>query len=468
MGFVNRAQELATLEDWYEQPGARMGIVWGRRRVGKTHLLAHWARDKRAVLHAARNRPSAEELTALSVAAAPVLNLPLRDLKSRPFTDWDEAFETFAMAAADEPLVVVIDEFPELLPAHPGFESALRAIWERIGDRKLRLILCGSAVRAMEALQEERAPLFGRATLRMQLQPFAPYEAAQMLSGLPAVERARAWAVCGGSPFYLSLWDDGVSTEDNLFKLFGSEQGLLLNEGQLILATEDFAGGRRERLPEQVLRAIAAGRTRYGEIKQVIGVEPARPLTALQDLRLVERVLPVAGNVAHRAAYYRILDNFLAFWLAVVEAHRPMINRRLGRAIAPVLLRQLDHFMGERWEEAFRAHLVRALADDERVQPMVVLGRYWKQRVAPGEDPCELDAVGLTGIERRLSLAGEAKWARSEDGRRVLRTLRRKVATSGLLRDTDPDPLYAICAREEVTGELPAETLVITAEDIFG
>jgi hypothetical protein len=468
MGFVNRAEELAALDKWYEKPGPRMGVIWGRRRVGKTYLLAHWAKGKRAVLHTARNRPPAHELAALSAAAAPVLNLPLRDLKTRPFANWDEALETFATAAADEPLVVVIDEFPELLPAHPGFESALRAIWEHMGERKLRLILCGSAVRAMEALQEERAPLFGRATLRMQLRPFAPYEAAQMLPGLPPVERARAWGVCGGSPFYLSTWNDSASTEENLFELFGSEQGLLLSEGQLILATEDFAGGRRERLPEQVLRAVADGRTRYGEIKQVLGVEPARPLAALQELQLIERVLPVTGSVDHRLAYYRVADNFLAFWLAVVEPHRPMISQRLGRAVAPVLLRQLDHFMGERWEEAFRAHLVRALADDERVQPMVALGRYWKQRVPRGEDPCEMDAVGLTGIERRLSLAGEAKWASSEDGRRVLRTLQRKVVTSGLLRDADPDPLYAICAREEVTGDLPAETLVVTAEDIFG
>jgi hypothetical protein len=468
MGFVNRASELAALDRWYEGPGARMGVVWGRRRVGKTYLLAQWAKDKRAVLHTARNRPPAQELAALSAASEAVLNLPLRSLTARPFADWDEAFETFAMAATDEPLIVVIDELPELLPANPGFESALRAIWEGIGDRRLRLVLCGSAVRTMEALQEERAPLFGRATLRMLVRPFAPYEAAKMLPGLAPVERARAWGVCGGSPFYLSLWDDSRPAEANLFELFGSEQGILLNEGQLILATEDFAGGRRERLPEQVLRAIAAGRTRYGEIKQLLGVDPTRTLAALQDLDLIERVLPVGGRVDPRLGHYRVADNFLAFWLSVVERHRPMIAQRLGRSIAPVLLSQLDHFMGERWEEAFRAHLVRALATDPRVQPMVAMGRFWRQRVAPGEDPCEIDAVAFTDVERRLSLAGEAKWARSEDGRRVLRTLQRKVVESGLLGRDQPDPVYAVCAREEVVGDLPPETLVVTAADIFG
>jgi hypothetical protein len=40
--------------------------------------------------------------------------------------------------------------------------------------------------------------------------------------------------------------------------------------------------------------------------------------------------------------------------------------------------------------------------------------------------------------------------------------------TTGLLRAADPDPLYAICAREEVTGDLTADTLVVTAGDVFG
>jgi hypothetical protein len=468
VGFVNREQELAMLDAWFAQPGSRLGIVWGRRRVGKTYLLSHWAKRKRVILHIARNRPPAEELVEVSRVSAPVLSLPLRDLNTRPFTSWDDAFETFATAAEREPLIVVIDEFPELLAANPGIESAFRAIWERIGDRMLRLVLCGSAVRTMEALQQERAPLFGRATLRLQVRPFAPYEAARMLAGLAPAERARAWGVCGGSPFYLALWNTELTVRENLTVLFGTEQGLLINEGQLILSTEEFAGGRRERIPEQVLRAIASGRTRFSEIKQVLGTDPTRALVALQELDLIERVLPVAGKIDPRRAYYQVADNFLAFWLALVEPHRPAISRGLGRSVTTILEQQLDDFMGDRWEEAFRAHLVRALAGDERVQPIVALGRFWKQRVAKGEDPCEIDAVVLSGRERRLTLAGEAKWARTEDGPRMLRTLQRKVLASGLIAHDDPDPRFALCARERVTGDVPADALIVTAADVFG
>ena len=236
--FVNRVKELSLLDEWFGRPGPQLGVVWGRRRVGKSHLLAHWAAGKRAVYHVSRNRAPDQELAALSATAAPVLALANRDLASRPFRDWDEAFELFRQTASEAPLVVILDEFPELIKSDLRIESALRAIWEGMGDHLVRLVLCGSAVRTMEALQEERAPLYGRATLRLQVRPFLPNEAALMLPGLAPAERARAWGVCGGIPFYLDLWDQLSSFRDNLARLVTNEHGLLLNEGQLILATE--------------------------------------------------------------------------------------------------------------------------------------------------------------------------------------------------------------------------------------
>lgn len=74
----------------------------------------------------------------------------------------------------------------------------------------------------------------------------------------------------------------------------------------------------------------------------------------------------------------------------------------------------------------------------------------------------------LTGPSGRLTLAGEVKWSRSEDGGRLVRALRRKVAASDLLGRDDPDPVLAVCAREAVTGELPPGTMVVTAQEIFG
>jgi AAA+ ATPase superfamily predicted ATPase len=205
--FVNRVEELAALDAWSRKSGSAMAVVWGRRRVGKSQLLRHWSKDKRAFMHVARNSALADELVEFSRSVQAVIKGTRRDLNARPFTDWDDMFDFLAEVSAREPLVFIIDEFPELLKSSPGLESTLRSIWDRIeGMCKLRLILCGSAVRAMEALQAQDAALFNRMTLRLQIHPFHPSEVAQMLPRTSALERAAAWGVCGGMPFYLSAW----------------------------------------------------------------------------------------------------------------------------------------------------------------------------------------------------------------------------------------------------------------------
>lgn len=465
--FVNRAHELAALDAWWQRPGAQLGIVWGRRRVGKSWLLSHWAKDRRAIFHVARNRSVEQELAALSRAAAEVVQPRRRNLTERPFVDWDDAFDVLATAAQRERLLVIIDEVPELFDADPRLPSTLRALWDSVQDSKLRLVLAGSAVRTMERMQQERAPLYGRATLRLLVAPFEPNEAALMLPRLSPSERARAWGVCGGVPYYLSLWDQDANFASNLGRLVCSPQGPLLTEGDLVLATEDFAGGRRERLPAQVLRTIATGGTRFSEIKSQLGAEPTRALTALQELRLVDRVTPVGSNPAGRLATYRIADNFLAFWLQVVERHRPSIERGLGLGVRDVMIEQYDDYMGYRWEDAFRSYLRRAFADDPRTKPLVELGPYWKVRRAVDEDPVEIDAVGLTGRGRVLTLAGEAKWSRSADAARLARTLMRKVDQSGL--PSADDMVLVVCARERLD-RMPSGSSVmpVTAADIFG
>jgi AAA+ ATPase superfamily predicted ATPase len=431
--------------------------VWGRRRVGKTALLSAFADEHRTVFHTGAGRPARDELRIFGRSVEAACGKISRDPGRRPFADWDDALEGLAQCAIEEPLLLVLDEFPELLNASPELPGVLRAFWDRAREHtRLRILLCGSAVRTMQAIQEERAPLYGRIDLTLPLHPFTPHETAKMLPKLSAPDRALVWGILGGVPLYLTWWDQARGVRDNLARLICRPGGQLLDEGQLVLATEAEAGD----LDQLALRAIAAGATKHSEIQRAIRAEPTRTLQRLIELRLIERVEPVTQAGARtRRRSYRIADNFLAFWLGSVEPYRAEIERGLGRSILTPLTERLDDHMGGRWEEAFRAHL-RRLATTGSLPPDIVrIGPFWSER-----PPVEIDAVALAGRREHAVLIGEAKWARGADAARIVHELEHKASA---LPSLAPDVRYAVCAREQLPHSPPG-TLTITAADIFG
>lgn len=456
MGFVGREGELDALRDWWEHASDRPALVWGRRRVGKTALIERFASTlPRVVFHTGVGDPMTGELAILSAEVRGTGAGGLRDLEANPYRDWRDALDHLADLAASEPILLVLDEFPELLHESPSLPGVLRAFLDRTrGRTQLRILICGSAVRTMWSVQESRAPLYGRFNLTLPVFPFRPHEAAAMLPALSPEDRALAYGLVGGMPLYLTWWRQDAPVQENLFRLIGAPGAPLLTEGRLIMESEtgSATGGA-------ILHAIASGATRYNEIQDLVGTDPARQLDRLVEARLVERLAPVDEDQAKsRRKIYRIADNFLAFYLGPVRRHRTEIERGYGQRVMPALHQELDNHLGAPYEEAFRECLWRQAGTFG--DHVVAIGPWWR---SGGQD--QIDAVVLAQPElTRVPIAvGESKWSRTVSAPRIKAKLAAKAAA---LTESVDELRYIICARSAVTQADP-ETTVITAADIF-
>ena len=276
-----------------------------------------------------------------------------------------------------------------------------------------------------------------------------------MLRKLRPPDRALVWGILGGIPLYLTWWDQQRSARENLARLVCRPGGRLLDEGRLVLATDAGTG----ELGQLVLRAIAAGRTKHGEIEQAVRAEPARTLDRLMQLRLIERDRSGhRGRLAHTPAqlpYRGQLSRVLAGHRRALQSG-DRTRSRAEHPHAPDAAARRSH--GRRWEEAFRSHLRRLAAGGELVPDVVRIGPFWSEHPA-----VEIDAVALAGRREEAVLLGEAKWTRSADAGRLVHELEGKASA---LPQIAAELHYAVCARERLTKASPG-ILALTASDIF-
>jgi AAA+ ATPase superfamily predicted ATPase len=416
--LIGRDGELADLHSAWQraQSGApQLAMVWGRRRVGKTFMLTHFAEGKRTVYFTATRQDSAErQLFRLTERIREQLGGAVDDLLAGPFRDWEAALRFLVRLAETEPLLVVIDEAPRLLSSQHDFADLVSAVWEnRVRGQRLMLVLTGSAVSVMEQMLGAQGGLHRRAALECRLDPFSAPEARSFLPSIPAADFITAYSVCGGYPLHLDKWEEARSVEDNLRRLAYEPAGILVRDAMDILGEDlDWRGGY-----ERVLTAIGYGARRRSRIAGRAQQRIDYTLERLRRAGYVRRVVPVGRTTAD--PLYEIADTYLAFWFGVLRDDVDLIEGGQGGAVRRRTEQRLQQHIGRVFESACREHATR-LVRDRLLPPDMAIGRWWEHETA------EIDVLGLIGD--KTALLGECRWQATPLTGRDLTELHRKTA----------------------------------------
>lgn len=428
--FVDRQKELAFFDHILtrKRPGpAQLILLYGRRRVGKTALLRYWLaeNDVPYTYWTAEKEPSGLQRRKLY---ARIQDIPIR--QAPILGSWTELWNAAANILGPQRHILVLDELPYAAETDPAMLSALQHAWDRhFQQSKLVIVLCGSQIKAMEALQFHQSPLFGRLTGQWHLQPLSFSTLPEFFPDWSAEERVAVYAIVGGVPAYLNWLDPDLSLVDNIRQVILAEGGMFLAEPTFLLYDEV----REPQSYLAVLKAIGLGNHALRDISNhtlIATSHLSAHLSRLQELKMVERRLPATipppKRRRSRKGRYHLQDPFFRFYFRFIAPFYDYLPFDTDVVLDKVK-QELRAFVGQTTFEELAQQWVRQQGKAGQLSFIPdSVGSHWSRRV-------QVDVVAVNWQEHQV-LLGECKWGGGTVNRKVIRELIERK-TPRLLRD---------------------------------
>ena len=401
-----------------------MLIVYGRRRVGKTRLLTHWLQTDsipNALYWVAQPSSAAAQLRQFSQALYRFENPEGTMLTTFSYQSWEQALEQVTRLAKTKRFTLIIDEFTYLLARKPELAGIFQNMWDhQLKQRNLMLILSGSHLGMMKKhILSYQAPLYGRATAQLHLQPLPFGMTKQYFPNYDAAERVAIYALFGGIPAYWERLDETLSISENIRLQLLTPNNLMQSEPRLLL--QDFV-----REPDNyisIFNAIANGYRTQKEIKTFTGLVQehiSSYLNVLDGAGFIERRVPITAGVRSRQSRYHIVDPYLRFYYRFLASRQTQLALGVQEPVLAEIKRHLLDFIGTHtWEEICREWVLRAGAVGKLPFLVDQVGSYWDKTV-------QVDVAGINKMEKTL-IMGECKWSPKQMGADVIKTLHRKT-----------------------------------------
>ena len=460
MDFVGRKTELNLLDDLYQRQGAQFLVLYGRRRIGKTRLLIQWLSglEGRYFYWMATQTSTTNQLRSFSQAWFQFLHPNAQVEPTFSYASWEAALDEMRRASAQERLVVVLDEFTYVMQANPEVPSIIQRAWDHQlkENSKLVLILTGSLAGMIQRhVLDYQAPLYGRATARIRLQSLPFGTLAELLPRYRPDQRVTIYAITGGVPAYIELFDDRLTITENLRQRIITPANVMLGDAVFML---------HEQLHEPrnyiaIIEAIAAGNRSLSNIARMAGIERTnivKYLRVLQELGYVKRQVPVTVRRPERSrkGRYVITDPYLRFYFRFLAPNLSFIERGMVQQAVNLMQDHLMDFIGTHTFEELCQDWVATQADlgalpflPERI------GSIWSPQA-------QVDVAAINWRMKEI-LLGECKWSADRVGRGVIRTLKSKAAT--VLPPGDWAVHYVFFSRSGFSASAQAEAMTIKA-----
>ncbi len=407
--FVGRHDELALLDELWRTQKANLLILYGRRRVGKTRLLTYWLKRRagHGLYWVAEPTAAFDQLRSFSQA---IYNFSTpKGIPAAPqeftYASWEQAFQHVAAIAQTQRFALFIDEFTYMIEAQNDIAGTLQKVWDHIlQNSNILLVLSGSQMGLMQKqVLSYDAPLYGRATAQLQLQPLPYGVTPEYFPNYSATERVSLYSVWGGVPAYWERINPELSVLHNVQNQLLAINAQMQEEPRTLL--QDFINDPYNYVG--IMRGIARGASTQARIATYTGLpngHMSRYLSVLQETGFVTRRVPITELQANsRRGRYFITDPYLRFYYHFLSAFQAKLALGEQDEVLEAIRAGLPQFVEKyTWPELCREWLLRASAQGRYPVSIEDIGSSWSRNVT-------VEIVGLNQTHRQLVL-GVCLW----------------------------------------------------------
>ncbi|HEY6315107.1 MAG TPA: helix-turn-helix domain-containing protein [Streptosporangiaceae bacterium] len=346
-GLFNRVAEWDDLAG-FTTPGGpdslRLGVLYGRRRQGKSEILQQLCDATGGLYMLALEQHSKPlALQRFADALATWASLPT----GINFPTWENALETAVRiageraAAQGRPQLIVLDELPFLTDHSPELPGVLQWLYDTYGPTRgggrppVRLIACGSALSVMSDLLAEKRALYGRVMLNICLGAFDHVDTAEFWGIEDPDAALRLHSVVGGIAGYKELTAASPVPQSPhdldrwLTETILNPSHALFDEVELLFSQEP--GIKDRSLYYGILAAIASGESAPGKIAAKLQRDSRTMSYPLSVLRRAGFVAYDEDMLLNRKPVVSIADPVIRFHHTITLPRLQVFQRR-GRA----------------------------------------------------------------------------------------------------------------------------------------
>lgn len=428
--FIGRKLEVQTLNEIYSSDKSQLGVVFGRRRVGKTRLLEEFAAHRKNCLffEAQEDLALKDQIRHAQMQLSQQLNDA--NIAFVPYQTWDHFFQKISdiLVAKNKSskTILIFDELQWMASGKSALIAKLKYYWDKQWSKQnVLLILCGSIASFMVEKVIKSKALYGRIDFEFQIKPLFPDEANQLLySKRSAVEALLYQIVIGRIPKYYEWIDRRKSFEWNINKLCFTSAGLLLKDFEKTFYKQ-FKNGSHY---HHIIDVLAKGPLTFKEIGDKTNLPSGGGLKSYLETLEMANVIRSHSSIEKKSTskmkQYFLVDEFLCFYKKFIEPNIEVIRQNETRELfSKLILPNWKPWLGLAFER-FCCNNAEYIAEKMGFkEKLITYGPYY-QRGTKSTDGFQIDLIYR--LSNNTLVLIEIKYSQNEIGPEIITEIEQK------------------------------------------